>query len=260
MHGASDVPAASARSHLVASDCHPDCSRGCDPTSSHFCFSDINITAEVSTGSKQTQTSESPRARERSSACAIFAPAVAGNCQSESKRLPTKKRVKPVVIQKPELVLLDASTDSKDLELKPTKNKGQGVFAKRKIPPNSRLAYGGVVISKQEKAYLFRLALKDQQSTAALYITETGIKDEYEDANPARKENLENIYGGRINEPDVDERANCLLTTDTLSGKSRAVFISIEEIPEGHELTAHYGTEYQRSYEVGKPATEPSWW
>lgn len=170
-----------------------------------------------------------------------------------------KRTIAPEAIMIPAATYLDVADVSSDLELRWSEKKGYCVFTKRDVAPNSIVKYGGVLITAAEKDRLLKEAGQNS-SDLAEYITATGMSDQYEDAHPRHQDRLGNIYGGRINEPDQDIAANMLFTTDKESG--RVILVTVETVPKGRELTAHYGAtaNFARRYVPGKPAAEPAWW
>lgn len=162
--------------------------------------------------------------------------------------------------EEPPLNHLDESFVSKDLRLAfMSQAKGFAVVARRKLPANSSLRYGGISISLHEKNALKQFAANNKPCNWAEYIAEADEKT-FEDAHPRHRRKLANKYGGRVNEPSAGEQANMLLISKhTSAGGSHVELITVEEVQAGTELTVHYGEDFKRNYEVGEPAKQPEW-
>jgi len=170
-----------------------------------------------------------------------------------------KPRTPAPVEQTPPISYFDTDEYSEDLELKVSAGKGVCVHTKKKKGINTRLPYGGIVINKQEKDKRIAESKSGKScGDVASYIAEIG-RDCFEDAHYSFGAHLQNKYGGRVNEPSKNEQANMLLCTEPWNGKLRVVYITTREILAGEELTAFYGDEYNRTYEVGKQADVPEW-
>lgn len=158
-------------------------------------------------------------------------------------------------LHRPDAYTIDVSDESEDVEIKQTVNKGRAVFAKRRLPANGQLDYGGVLINATEKTQLL-LSATEQKNDLAAYLTESGDAGVFEDAHYRHKNKLTNKFGGVVNEPDEHATANMVLT---INSKQRAAYVTVEEIAAGKELTGSYGDEFARLYTPGQPAQIPEW-
>lgn len=144
--------------------------------------------------------------------------------------------------------------ESSEVELRAHKNKGIGVFTKKKIKKGTLFGYGGKVISKDE---LRRL----QRRTSLCNYLISNFDGITVDARPGRDENNALWIGSKANGPCPGESFNCILVQSvpdhiedrwptTLCNTDFALCTAID-INANIELTTIYGwLPKMRTYEI----------
>ena len=146
-----------------------------------------------------------------------------------------------------------------EVYVKKSEGKGDGLFAKVELQPNSRLFYLGKEINEETRNKYNEMTNKEGKEDYASYIMSSGRSGVFIDAHPRHK-GSEDWIAGRINEPSPKTKANMILRYEKLTnGKKHPVLVTVKKIPADTELTFKYGSDFKRPYKVGQQALIPSW-
>ena len=155
--------------------------------------------------------------------------------------------------RKPAKIIIEPSSYDTYFDVKEIAGKGKGLFAKIAIPANTRIAYEGNIIDQKEYDRLLKLDKKDPDTQYMAYIIAGGRKSRYIDAHP-RYEGSDRWFASKVNEPDVGETANMVMT-----GGLKPSLVTVRPIKVGEQLTVKYGSSYVRSYKAGRAPRKPAW-
>jgi hypothetical protein len=138
-------------------------------------------------------------------------------------------------------------------------DKGASLVTTVDLPPNSRLWYYGQEIGKIRLARIYAKSEEEGTEDWAEYIVPSGRKDVWIDGHPRRKE-AKQSFANLVNEPSKGETANTILAFQTNEqGVKWPVLVTVKALPAGSQLLFHYGSDFNRSYKVGKKPVIPKW-
>jgi hypothetical protein len=162
--------------------------------------------------------------------------------------MPPKKSRKPLKV-----IVAPSAYDSY-FEVKAVPGKGNALYAKQALAPNTRIAYEGKIIDQKEYDRLLKLDQKDPPTQYMAYIIAGGRKGRYIDAHK-RYPSSDAWIASKANEPDTGKTANMVMT-----GGLTPSLVTVRAIKKGEQLTVCYGSNYKRvGYRKGKCPRKPTW-
>jgi len=142
-----------------------------------------------------------------------------------------------------------------EIHIADIEGKDKGLVATVDLPKNSRLPYLGKEITQDTYDNFVRRSEISPEKKWTEYIMGTTKKPKtYIDAHPRYKDS-HSWLASRVNEPSPRQKANMVIRYEN----KLPVLVTVKRIPAGTELRLHYGDDFVRNYDVGKPADKPDW-